>query len=130
MTSQAGYLCRFRWDSVVKHRHTEPRSSCLSPSIQRQLPCLLSVLSGCCSEKMQVYCSFLLPLPDPNICLADLMVSKLVLSSYFSSDDSPLSCPATGEKLADEICMAQCAQVSKTANFSSEFTLAQTGFKI
>lgn len=86
--------------------------------------------SGCCSEKMQVYCSFLLPLPDPNICLADLMVSKLVLSSYFSSDDSLPSCPATGEKLADEICMAQCAKVSKTANFSSEFTPAQTGFKI
>lgn len=26
--------------------------------------------------------------------------------------------------------MAQCVQVPKTANFSSEFTLAQTGFKI
>lgn len=45
----------------------------------------LCLLSGCCSEKMQVSCSFLLSVPDPNICLADLPVSKLVLSSYFSS---------------------------------------------
>lgn len=81
--------------------------------------------SGCCSEKNQAPCSFLLSLPAPNICLADLTLSKLVLGTFFSSADSLPSCPATGEKLGDEICRVQCVQVPKTANFSSEITLGQ-----